>query len=135
MSTFIPTLSSIGWVQTPEKKADYILSCFITCNPSQTVLYEGKITSLQYLIKVYANREVELEGKLREVLDTLMSNAFKGDKVYTNVRVDLAEPDKPTQLSIKFNCTITVAGVTYVIGKLVQVIDSKIQTINQITTG
>jgi len=135
MTTSIPTLSSIGWVSTIEKKADYVLSTFITCNHSQSILFAGNTTSLQYLIKRYAGKQVEFQEQLYSVLDNLMTAAFKDATV--DVTVDVTVPDelKPTELWIRFNCVITVEGVAYTVGKLVQSIDSKITQIKALNAG
>ncbi len=132
MSTSIPTLSSIGWVGTPKEKADYALSYFITNNKSSSVLFETQ--SLQYTLKQFANKPVELEGELRTILERIMTATFKGDKVATQVYVDVKDVNKPRELSIRFLCTITIRGVDYNVGKLVESIDSKIVAFNTINS-
>jgi len=128
-------MSTIGWIGTVAAKADYELSCFITCNRSQSVLFSGSITSLQYLIKQYARRPTELQSALHTALDGIMSSAFKGDKVDLDVQVRVPDSTKPAELSIQFSCTITVDGMTYTVGKLVQVIDSRILAIRTLNQG
>lgn len=135
MTTMIPTMSSIGWIETVAKKADYVLACFITCQQSQSVLFAGKITSLQYLIKVNANKPVQLQQQTRDAFDSIMSAAFSADAVSVDVRVAVPDANKPAELSIQFNCTITIDGITYSVGKLVQAINSKITSIRTLNEG
>lgn len=130
MTTSIPTLSSIGWVKTPAKKADYVLSCFIANNKSDSVLF--KTDSLPYTLKQFANQPIELQDELRRILENLMRDAFRGDQVTTEVFVDNTDATKPSELSIRFTCRITVDGVEYNVGKLVESIDSKITAIRNI---
>lgn len=52
MTTYIPTMSTIGWTGTPHEKAAYMIACFIAANYSQSTVLHGKITTLQYLVKV-----------------------------------------------------------------------------------
>lgn len=131
MSTLIPTMSSLGWINTPEKKADYLLSCFITNNKSQSPMAQQNSTSLQYLIQEYANRRLQLQEAVSTALDAIMSNGFKGDFVRSTVTVTVPNEDKPTEMSIVFNCVVTIDGTDYTVGKLVSVIDSKVSAINE----
>lgn len=132
MSTSIPTLSSIGWVGTPKEKADYALSYFITNNKSSSLLF--KTNSLQYTLKQFANKPVDLQDELRNILEGIMAATFKGDKVSTDVFVDIKDPNKPRELSIRMACTITINGVEYNVAKLVEAVDSKIVTFNTINS-
>lgn len=133
MSTFIPTLSVIGWVKSVEEKADYILSCFITSNFSQSVLYAGNITSLQYLVKKYSGDRLGLETDLKTILENKMNKVFD-----SNASVDVTveeDEDNINSLSIRFRCIIVEDGKQYAIGKLVQFINSKIVAIAKINNG
>jgi hypothetical protein len=126
-------MSTIGWVESVEETADYLLSCFITSNYSQSVLFSGRITSLQYLVKEYAADPLGLESTLRTLLDEKMSGVFGNA---SNVIVNVEEnPDNKRELAIRFRCVITVDHKEYSLGKLVQFIDSKLISISKINNG
>lgn len=131
--TFIPTMSSIGWVNTLAEVADYEISCFITAEFSQTVLHYGKIPSLQYLLRQHANRPLELEAALRTVLENIMNVAFPG-QAETLVTVEAAETN-PSNLTIRLQATITKNGGQHLVGRVVQYENSKIVKIAKIVNG
>lgn len=130
---FIPTMSSIGWVNTLAEVADYEISTFITAEHSQSVLHYGKIPSLQYLLRQYANRPLELEAALRTTLDGIMNTAFPG-QVESQVTVE-ASSSNPSNLTIRLQATITKNGGQHQIGRVVQYENSKIVKIANVVNG
>lgn len=131
--TFIPTMSSIGWINTLAEKADYQISVFVTAEFSQSVLHYGKIPSLQYLLKQYAQRPLELEANLRTVLEAIMSTAFPG-QAQTTVTVE-ADESNPSNLTIRLQAFITQNGQQYMVGRMVQYESSRIVSISKIVNG
>lgn len=134
-TTAIPTLSSMGWVNTIEEKGDFVLSWFITAQYSQTGLYHGSIASLAYLVKRYANEPISLQSQTQNALEGLMRRTF-GDN--TNVVVTVVEEDselKPGQLTIQFRCAIRDRGLSYSLGRRVEYLNGKLVNIVKINNG
>lgn len=132
-TTKIATLGSIGWVDSVPEKGDYAISCFIATNKSQTVEYAGNITSLQYLVKVNAGKPRQLETDIRTALERQM-----GDYFGTQAVVDCTVEDNSqniSQLIIRFRCTLTIDGASYVLGRVVQFADSRIVGIAKLNNG
>lgn len=132
-TTKIATLGSIGWVDSVPEKGDYAISCFIATNKSQTVEYAGNITSLQYLVKVNAGKPRQLEVDIRAALERQMSDYFGTDAV-----VDCTVEENSqniSQLIIRFRCTLTIDGSTYVLGRVVQFLDARIVGIAKLNNG
>lgn len=134
MATKIPTLSSLGWVDTIEEKGDAALSYFITSEYSQSVLYHGRISSLQYLVKEYGNDPVTLQSQVSDVLQGLMRRYF-GDAADTQVTVLEADPNKPGQLTIRFRCMIREDGREHSLGRRVEFLDGRLMKIIKENNG
>ncbi len=134
MGTSIPTLSSKGWVKTIEEKGDFVLSYFITTEQSQSVLYQGKLISLQYLVQRYGNDEVTLQAEVGKALEQLMRGYF-GESVDAVVDVAEADPNKPGQLTITFRCIVREDGREHSLGRRVQFLNSKLVDIIKINNG
>lgn len=135
MTTAIPTLSSIGWVTTIEEKGDYLLSWFLTSEYSQSVLYHGRVASLQYLIKAHANDPSNLEADIESTLRQVFTAAFGDD---TKVSVSVVEHDpeqEPGKLTIQLNCMIREDGLDYSLGRRVESLNGKLTKISNINNG
>ena len=50
MTIVIPSLSAKGFIQNAEEQLDKQLAYYLSANPSQTLLYNGTVVSLQYAI-------------------------------------------------------------------------------------
>lgn len=134
MVTMVPTLSSIGWVDTIEEKGDHVLSYFITSEYSQSVLYHGKIASLQWLVQRYGKSEVDLEREITDTLDDLMSRYF-GDATEVDVTVAERDADQPGKLTIRFQCIIREGSHSVSLGRRVEFLNGKLANIVKINNG
>ncbi|ARV77226.1 hypothetical protein FDI21_gp055 [Pseudomonas phage Noxifer] len=134
MPTYIPTMSMMGWTGTPHEKAAYMIGCFIAANYSQSTALYGKITTLQYLVKKYAQRLDQLENELRTLFEEKVNATFPGVATST-VYVRQTTEDNPAIWSISLICEITENGRVYTIGKLVQFNNSVMTKISDIANG
>lgn len=130
---FIPTMSTKGWIDHPEDKADYIIACFMESNQSMTVTHRVQNVTLQYLLKVYANRMLDLESKLQDVLDEKLKAAFNAQS-YANVTV-VAAPEEPSKFTINFTGYIVTEDKTFTVGWMVQFQNSRVLQIARINNG
>lgn len=97
-----PSLSPDGWVNTPIKKADYILSHFFLSDYSQTSCFPGKVKSFSFLVQKHQNEVNELATELQTVLSEYFSNYFN------NVEVEITSISDATSINIK-NLTLYLA--------------------------
>lgn len=134
MGTSVPTLSSLGWIDTIEEKGDYALSYFITSEYSQSVFYHGEISSLQYLVKRYGDDELTLEDEVGTILEGMMRRYF-GDDIDVTVRVLEADPEIPGKLTIQFSCIVREQGRSYSLGRRVEFLNGKLTKIAKINNG
>jgi hypothetical protein len=134
MGKHVPTLSSLGWVSTVEQKGDFALSYFITSEYSQSVLYQGNIESLQYLVKMYASDPLKLEEEISNSLEGLMTRYF-GESATARVDVQDPDPDRPQELTIRFWCIVRENEREYSLGRSVLLTDSRIAKIAKLNNG
>jgi len=130
---FIPTMGIKGWIDHPEDKADYIISCFMESNQSMTVLHRDQNITLQYLLKVYANRMLDLEEKLQEVLDAKLKASFN-ERSSAHVTLD-ADLEDSSKYTINFTGYVVTEEKTFTIGWLVQFQNASILKIAKINNG
>ncbi|BEG72698.1 hypothetical protein [Pseudomonas phage PA1C] len=134
MTVSLPTLGTDGWITSMESKADYIISTFLTTNRSMSTLHRTQNTSLQYLLKEYANDILNLEIQLRDVLTNKLRTVF-GESAQALVSIVPASPDNPDAFSIQFTGIVTDGTKEYTVGKLVQFQNSHIVNIANINNG
>lgn len=134
MGTMVPTLSSIGWIDTIEEKGDHVLSYFITSEYSQSVLYHGKISSLQWLVQRYGKNEVDLEREVTEILDELLTRYF-GDDTEISVTVSERNPEQPGKLTIQLQCIVREGSHSVSLGRRVEFLNGKLANIAAINNG
>jgi len=128
----IPALSEDNWVNTPMLKADYIFSHFFLSNYSQSYLYRGHVHSLAKIIQANNNN---VESTVEELRSSLV-NYFS--KYFTNVVAEVTEvPNEtdPSSAIITMYVKFSDNGAEYVLGKLLEVLNSKIKKIKDINNG
>lgn len=83
------TLSTRGWLKTPEARLDGMIAEYLLANPSQTLFYRGKVSSLA--------ATVQRVGKNPDKLN----NAIQDDLVF-KTRMNFPERDGGR---VEVNCT------------------------------
>lgn len=133
MQKFIPTMGVKGWTNVIAEKADYMISCFIASNRSSTVSHRDQNTTLQYLLKEYANKMRDLEVALQDLLLKKMQVTFDDT---ADARVSIVEdPKDPAKVSITFTGIVHDSGQTFTVGQVVQFTSSRITNIAKINNG
>lgn len=77
----VPSLSSRGWVSDVIGKMDMLLANFLTSDYSQTELYLGNISSMQYLVKVYGSDPRTFSQELQRKLEDYIGRYFDAVQV------------------------------------------------------
>lgn len=134
MPKAIPTLGVTGWSNDFSAEADYILACYITTNPSDSILHFQQNTSMQYTLKVYSGNPLAIEEHMREDLLTKLQTIF-GNTAEATVEVEAEDDSKPDNFSIRFTGTVYDSTTSYVVGRLVQFENGKVVKIAKINNG
>lgn len=135
MPKFLPTLSVDGWINDFAGTADYLLSCYIATETSDSVLHIEQNTSMQYTLKTKAGDMLGLEQQMAEDLQTKFQSVY-GNTAEAIVEVTADDPTKPDQYSISFTGTVyDDVGRPYTVGKLVYVEEGRVVRIAKINNG
>lgn len=123
----VPTLSDVGWVTDPPKKADALLGYFFQTSASQSYLYSDSVTSAQAILAKNANNIPAITSELEDALQKLLSKYF--DSVTCNVSSDAADQDG-SLVTVYVDCTFTENGTKYSLGRCVENVNSKFSKIS-----
>jgi hypothetical protein len=129
----VPSLSSSGFISNTAEKADRLLSYFFVNEASQSELYFGQITSLPDLIQKNNNETFVLEKSTTDLLKKYFSRYFQNVEV--QARTDKPQPGDENRTNLTIYVAFTDNGKSYSIGRLVQIVDSKIAEIVHINNS
>lgn len=128
-----PSLSEDGWVNSPEKTADYLLSCFFIAEYSQTYFFKDQVASLPWILQQTQGKIMDACIQVRSTLNTYFSRYFN------NVVVDVQEepnPENPTKGQISIYVKFADhQGKEYSLGKLLKVSDTIVESIINLNNG
>lgn len=85
MSTVMPELGSGGWVTDPKAMLTLGFSHVIESDYSQSTIYQGKISSIAYIVAAHQNDPYQLKSEMEQLFDTYYGRYF--NTVSTNVQV------------------------------------------------
>ena len=134
-AVYFPSLSEDGWVTSPERQADYIMSHFFASDYSQTQLYLSHVASMSWVI-------AEANGDVNKTISLLTSSltSYLGN-YFTNVVVSVRESipavvTDATRVSLIIDASfIDDTGNTIILGKLLEIQNSLFSKITNISNG
>lgn len=113
-----PSLDTDGWVNSPVKVADYMLSHFFLSDYSQTAFFSTKIASFAWLLQRHQNDLTGLFDETQQILSSYFSTQF------TNVEVQVNEaPDQTTSNKTGMNLYLGFTdqeGVAHTLSRLIK---------------
>lgn len=127
---YLPTLSTNGWIETVDGKADYLMSYFLTSQYSQSYLYRGHVASLPYIVAVYGHDGIELKLRINNQLSELFDPFF--DEVDLSVEVTLVDENS---YDIRVICTFIENNVRYDLAHLIKSSGGVINKIIKLSNG
>lgn len=133
MAVQVPSLSASGWVGNISEKLDKLIGYFFVSEFSQSHLYRGNIASFPYIIKQCAENQSLLLSETTKVLTNLLKSYF--DRVQVDVTVTNEDVNKPGELSLIVDAKVVQDGVTYSVGKELQIINAKVVAIFKANNG
>ena len=133
MAVQVPSLSASGWVGNISEKLDKLVGYFFVSDFSQSHLYRDSIASLPYIIKTCTENQSLLLSETTKVLTNLLRPYF--DRVQVDVTVAVEDANKPGELTLQVDAQVGQDGVTYSVGKQLQIINSKVVAIFDANNG
>ena len=132
-ATLYPSLSEDGWVTSPDKTADYLLSCFIVSDYSQTYMYTGEVSSLPWILQ-------DTQGDMtRTLVDVRLTLSKYFSRFFDSVNVDVTEipnVENPTKAQISIYVKFKdKSGKEHILGKLLQLSDTIVESVVTINNG
>jgi hypothetical protein len=102
----VPTFSAAGWVSSKQKKADYLLAHFLEAQYSQSMIYQGRVSSLQWIIAQNAQDIEKTKRLLQETFEDYLSAYYETASV--EVTSDADEPDSTVaKVTLRMSATVT----------------------------
>lgn len=129
----LPSLSEDGWTNSPMKVGDYLMSHFLLSDYSQTYLYKDKVSSLPWIIQNTQKDITDTVLLTQTTLSEYFTRYFNDVVVEVTEIPNTLEPSKG-QISIYVQFSDT-EGNEYVLGRMVTIIDSKINEIITLNNG
>ncbi len=119
----IPSLSLDGWVTSPDKILDYVLSHYILTDNQQSYLYRDNLTSLPLTYYKYNSDPDGMANGIRTDLTNLLT------KYFSQVDVSASAVQSVVDLNI-YNVVVSAAviggdGKRYELNKITQLFNSK----------
>jgi hypothetical protein len=135
MPKYLPTLGVTGWINDFAGTADYLLSCYIATEASDSVLHDEQNTSMQYTLKTKAGDMLGIEQQMVNDLATKFQAVY-GNTAEAFVEVTADDPNKPDQFSISFTGVVyDELGRPYTVGKLVFIDEGRVVRIAKLNNG
>ena len=128
----MPTLSSKGYIYTPEEIIDHALAYALLSNASQSPMFRGSITSLQELIQRTQGDRIALQGQADTMFNSYFSRYF--DDVSTEVAV-LDDPDDGRKLRLRIYISVRDGARTISVGTVAQFMDGIFKGVVRINEG
>jgi hypothetical protein len=120
----VPTLSTSGWIVTPQQKADMLMAHFYEAMNNQTYTYPGQVASIQYVIEKNAGDIPATCQGIQQVLEQYLSRYYP--TVQVQVTSDDITANNPSSL---VNLTVYISalesGQTQAFTALIQMANSK----------
>jgi hypothetical protein len=127
MAAKVPTLSTSGFVGDIAEKCDRLMSYYFVSDASQSNLFRGKITSLPFQVQQNGHDEALLRDAIQRELDRYLTPHFDGTEI--DVATDIPNTDDPNRINVTLRVIVTEDGKQYSLGRLISVINSKINKI------
>lgn len=115
----LPMLDTDGWLNTPIKVADALLSHFFLSDYSQTAVFPGSVASFAWIVSRYAGDVGQIASQTQSILADYFSTQFN------NVDIQVASLQNTTVTINVFELTLYMTfvdgdGVTQNLARIVQ---------------
>ncbi len=116
-----PSLDSRGWITDPNIMLDRLMAYYTASNYHQSLMFRGKIFSLQKAIFDCGQDMEMLATRVQSDLSMIMSrNYTEGSTVETNI----VEDDTSAKVELQIAVTVIYGGKTYELQKAISTTSS-----------
>jgi hypothetical protein len=122
--TPVPSLTVGGWIVTPQQKADLLMAYFYESMNNQTYVFQGQITSIQYLIEQNAGSMPKTCDGIRTALETYLGRYYQSVIVQVTSD-DVTSGNQSSEITLTIYISVTEAGQVYGFTQLISMADSK----------
>ena len=123
MTATLPMLSGEGWQKDPDMIMSKLFIHIFLTDYSQSNIYQGKVTSLQYILAEYGDDVPKLTREVTEAVKTYYRNYFDS----ADVEFELSQQDDPdvsAKMIFDIRITTTLNGKTYDLNRTMQIDNS-----------
>ena len=133
-TTYIPTLTASGWVNSIAESVDYLLSYYFTTYKSQSYIHKDSLVSLQYTIEKYSQDKYGLLDKIKKDLEYMLSKYFVITNIEAKIKTD-GEFNSSERYEIYISINIYRDGIHHSVGYLTTLVDSKLLKFIRLNNG
>ena len=130
----VPSLSPQGWITSPAEKADVLFAHLYASMYSQTTLYLGHVTSLQWLVQRYGHDISEITIQMQKWLDVYFRRYYPNG-VDVRVSNDDTADNVTGNITLTIDIVVTEGTSQYSIGALIRTRDSILLEMLRINNG
>lgn len=123
----LPTLSPEGWVQSTAELADYLIAHFFASEYSQSHLYQGNVSSFQWIIQETQGNMTKTQSLLKDTLSIYYGRYF--DNVVVETSYTQSPPDSVKVVLNLYLSFTDKTGKDFVLGRTLELLNSKISKI------
>lgn len=105
----VPELGFMGWISDPLKKVDMLFSHVLESDFSQSTIYQGKVTSLPYIIARHQHDPLELQGEIQIQLSAYFGRYFE----IASVLCKSGELNENNQYPVSLSISVQENGKLY----------------------
>lgn len=115
------TLSTRGWLKTPESRLDGMMAEYLLANPSQTLLYRGKVSSLASTLQRVGKNPDKLTNAIQD--DLMLKARTNFPEREGRVEVNCTT-NQDNEITIQISLTVYEGGLPYNLNEVLATTDS-----------
>jgi hypothetical protein len=132
----IATLSTRGYITDPTGIVDQAIADFCVSQASQSLIYAGRIASLNYLIKQFGSRPQQMADETQRTLQQYLRNLVgELTEVSASIEPMPGETESNSRYQLVLKVTGVIDGTRVNLFKGLEIIDSQLVRIIQRNNG
>lgn len=126
----LASLSAKGWISDVPNILDYLMAHFYESEYTQSTLYAGQISNLQYLVQKYGGDPNQFVAALTNTLQVYIGRYFPdGVSLEITHNADDADFDGGVKYNVTVRVQVTRDGQTYSIAEVLKGLDGVFEVV------